>query len=206
METDVLQFDKIATTIFAPVYPIIAEQILGKTKITKGICVDIGCAGGYLGIPIAKKSELYVYLMDVSKEMINLASLNIEKEGLENKMSPLCADVQDIPLEDNSVDLVVSRGSVFFWEDRVRAFKEIYRILRKGGCAYIGGGFGTKKLHDEINKKMLLKNPGWEKDHKERIGGKTELKFSREITEAGISDFNVLRNSSGIWIYIRRDK
>ncbi len=56
MKVNVTQFDQIAREIFAPIYPVIAEQIVRKTGITAGQCLDVGC-GGYLGMALAKITE-----------------------------------------------------------------------------------------------------------------------------------------------------
>jgi hypothetical protein len=47
---DALKFDRIARDVFAPVYPAIAEQIIVRTGVVRGVCLDIGCGGGYLGL------------------------------------------------------------------------------------------------------------------------------------------------------------
>ena len=49
-------------------------------------------------------------------------------------------DAESMPFEDNFADLIVSRGSMFFWNDQTKVFKEIYRVLKPNGMAYIGCG------------------------------------------------------------------
>jgi SAM-dependent methyltransferase len=51
------------------------------------------------------------------------------------------ADAQALPFRDNYADVVVSRGSFPFWEDKRLGFAEVYRVLKPGGVAYIGRGF-----------------------------------------------------------------
>jgi SAM-dependent methyltransferase len=53
------------------------------------------------------------------------------------------ARAEQLPLVDNYLDLVVSRGSIFFWDDPARGIREVHRVLRPGGCAMIGGGCGS---------------------------------------------------------------
>ena len=204
MDLNAAEFDQIAREVFAPVYPIIAEQIKNKTGITKGICLDIGSGSGYLGIALAKVTELHVYLFDKSPEMLNIAARNIAASGLDSKIRTLSGDVHNIPLDEQSIDLVVSRGSIFFWENRPKAFKEIYRVLSPGGCAYIGGGFGTPELKKQITETMLKMKKDWPEMVQRNTGKQKEETFKEELCSAGIPEFKIIRNEMGLWIVIRR--
>ncbi|MDD4753961.1 MAG: class I SAM-dependent methyltransferase, partial [Desulfitobacteriaceae bacterium] len=143
MQINAREFDKIAREVFAPVYPVLAGQIISNTGISRGCCLDIGCGGGYLGLALARISRLAVVLLDKSPDMLDLADGYIRESGLESRVQTLKGDVHCIPLEDGTVQLAVSRGSMFFWNDRVKAFREIYRVLAVPGVAMIGGGFGN---------------------------------------------------------------
>jgi len=77
MNIDAHQFDTIARTVFAPVYPIIADQIISHTGITRGSCLDVGCGSGYLGAAIACKTELSMLFLDQSSEMLKLCARTI---------------------------------------------------------------------------------------------------------------------------------
>ena len=204
MDLNPAEFDQIAREVFAPVYPVIADQIKNKTCITKGICLDIGGGSGYLGIALAKVTELHVYLFDKSPEMLEIAARTIAASGLDSKIQTLPGDVRNIPFDDQSIDLVVSRGSIFFWENRPKAFKEIYRVLSPGGCAYIGGGFGTPELQKQITEKMLKNNKDWLEMVKRNTGKHNEETFKEELCSAGIPRFEIIRNEKGLWIFIRR--
>ena len=70
------------------------------------------------------------------------------------RTSTILGDVQNIPIEDESINLVISRGSLWFWEDKKKSFEEIYRVLTDGGIAYIGCGFGDEKTKNEVYEKM----------------------------------------------------
>ena len=50
METARYTYDEIADTIFRPIYPRIAEDILSATGVTGGRMVDVGWGGGHLGL------------------------------------------------------------------------------------------------------------------------------------------------------------
>lgn len=205
MKIDAEGYDEIAREVFAPIYPVIAEQIINKTGVTKGQCLDIGSGSGYLGIALAKITELNVYLFDKSPDMLKIAGRNIFASGKETKVQTLLGDVLDIPLEDQSIDLIVSRGSIFFWEDRPRAFKEIYRVLAPGGFTHIGGGFGTPELKKKIAETMQKKNKDWQGFVKNNLGQQNVEIFNSELLGAGIPLFEINKTEAGLWIVIRRE-
>lgn len=198
------EFDYIANNVFAPIYPIIAKQIKDNTKIYEGKCVDIGSGAGYLAIPLAKITNLYMYIYDLNEGMIELAKQNIVKNKLCNRAEAICGDVHNMPFEDESINLVISRGSVFFWEDKIKAFKEINRILAPGGIAYIGGGFGDKKLQDEIEKKMCKINNRWREEHKKRAGDDDIKKYENILNNTDIKNFKISKQGKEFWITIKK--
>ncbi len=206
METNAAEYEEIARKVFAPIYPVIAEQIKNKTGLSKGKCLDIGSGTGYLGIALAQITDLQIYLYDKSPNMLEIAARNITASGLEARVQTLLGDVHDIPLADQSIDLMVSRGSVFFWENRVKAFQEIYRVLAPGGATCIGGGFGTPELKKQIAETMVKIKKDWRGFVKKNTGRQNVENFSRELRSAGLPDFEIIKNEAGLWIVIRREK
>jgi len=114
-------------SIFNRIYSLLARQIVDDYKITKGICLDIGSGAGQLGIEIAKLTSLKVYLFDINTKVIPSASNNIRLAGISDRVSILQANVQQMPFGDNIVELIVSRGSIFFWDDKPQGLREIGR-------------------------------------------------------------------------------
>lgn len=202
------EFDIIARTVFAPAYPVIADQIIEATGISTGLLLDIGCGGGHLGIAMAQKGEFMVGMMDPSPDMLKIAARNIEDAGLSHRIHGIKGYAEDIPLPDASVDMAVSRGSVFFWKDQAAAFREIHRILKPSAMAYIGGGFGSAAIRDSIVKQMKERNNGddsLKKKMAERIGPDAVPRFVRVLEASGVEDFTVAHDSGkGLWIIIRK--
>ncbi|WP_094606581.1 2-methoxy-6-polyprenyl-1,4-benzoquinol methylase, mitochondrial [Sporomusa silvacetica DSM 10669] len=197
------EYDQTAGKLFAPVYPVIAEQIVNKTQKTKGKCLDIGTGPGYLGIAIAKITNLDVCLFDISEKALSLANEKIVGEGLETRMKTLLGDVHNIPLDDSSVDLVISRGSFIFWKDKSKAFAEIFRILAPGGFAYVGGGFGTDELRAEIEQKSKERNDSWEERRKKLTGDNFGEKIVEALMVANIPDYKIVLQG-GFWVIMRK--
>lgn len=196
------EFDRIARKVFSPVYPSIAGQIIASTGITKGRCLDIGTGGGYLGIAIAKITDLDILLLDKSQRMLDIAAQNIIDAGLETRLRVVSGDVHDIPLGNETMDLVISRGSVFMWEDKAQAFREIYRVLCPGGTAYVGGGLGSTEIRKEIEAKMKENGRNWP-DRNRIAEDRTEV-YRQGLKEAGITNCSVTKSDVGTWIEIHK--
>lgn len=201
---DVIEYDNIAENVFYPVYSIIAEQIKSRTGISSGRCIDIGSCGGHLGIELANVTELSVCLFDISEHALEAADKRISDKGLEDRVCTLLGDVHSIPAEDESFDIAVSRGSYWKWEDKVKALREVYRILKPGGCAYIGGGFGTKELHEMVDAKMQEYDPKWRAKKVKRRDGNCTERYEEVLKEAGIDTYEVIEDESGLWVYFKK--
>ena len=196
--------DEIAKTLFAPIYPVIAENIIRRFGIMTGTCVDLGSGPASLSIAVARQSDLFVIGLDYSDDMHEAASRNINGAGLSERIRLLCGDVHAMPLDDDSADLIISRGSMFFWDDIQTAFREVYRILKPGGKTYIGGGFGNKELRDEISLAMIKKNPDWEEFNKKNISPGNVGRFRAMLDEIGVPEYEIILGDEGFWIVISK--
>ncbi|WP_298667984.1 class I SAM-dependent methyltransferase [uncultured Methanofollis sp.] len=204
MKRDATGFDRIATRIFSPLYPVIAERLLLWSGKRDGLCVDLGTGPGLLAIALARTSGMDVLALDLSAEMLGFAGGHIRDAGLEDRVFPLLGDVHTLPFRDGTVDLFVSRGSIFFWEDRVRAFAETYRALAPGGVAYLGGSFGTKALKEEIFQKMREVNPDWDRDVGRRSGRADPAALLSDLARAGLFSARIKEDEAGFWVEIRK--
>lgn len=198
------KFSNLAETIFAPVYPMIAQQILARTNITKGVGLDIGCGPGDLSIEVAKHSSITVYALDISPEMISIATKKIIESNMSSRVIPVVMDVHRMKCADNSIDLVFSRGSWFFWEDLHIAFSEIYRVLSPSGICYIGAGFGNAVLREQIVTEMNQCSPEWRKGDQLRDSQSDPDLLRPVLQDAGFSNISFIQDNSGFWMLLRK--
>ncbi|MDY0165596.1 MAG: class I SAM-dependent methyltransferase [Thermoguttaceae bacterium] len=124
-------------------HPYVVQDVLKYCEPKAGFWVDLGAGRGQLTIPLIEATGNPVVMLDPN-ELALAEGLKLAREkGLENRLFAVVGVAEKMPFPDNSVDLLVSRGSIFFWDDAPKGLREIYRVLRPGGKAYIGGGAGS---------------------------------------------------------------
>ena len=197
-------YNEIAQSIFFPIYPVIAHQILKKADIDTGLCLDVGSGPGHLAIALATLSDLTVFALDNSELMCRIAEVNVEKYRLERSVRPVFGDVAAIPFGPSSIDLVVSRGSFFFWENLARGFAECLRVLKPGGVAYIGGGFDNARLRDEITVRMRERDPEWEEKRRGWYAKCNPHIVRSALAAAMIFEYDLIHDDSGYWVCLSK--
>ena len=111
----------------------IADDIV--EKIRSGTIVDLGSGTGYLAIKIAKRAPgLQVYGIDLSRQMVKIARRHAQ--GVKNAQFEF-GNAAALPFEDDSIDFIVSTGSLHHWNKPVKVFDECYRVLKKDGEGWI---------------------------------------------------------------------
>lgn len=199
------EFDEIAQNVFLPIYSIIADQIIKETGIENGACLDIGCGGGHLGFALMKITNFDLIFLDNNKDAIDIAIKRGENLGVEYRTKSIIGNVENILLDDKSVDLAISRGSLWFWEDKKKSLEEIYRILRDDGIAYIGCGFGDEKTKNQVYEKMKeIDGEDWPDKRKQFTEGNDVEFYSGILNEIGIENFKIKDDEEGLWIIIRK--
>jgi len=111
----------------------------GMGEIKEGETVlDLGSGAGFDCFLAAKKvgKSGKVIGVDMTEEMIARARDNAKKQGYDNVEFKL-GDIENLPIDNNSIDVVISNCVVNLVPDKSKVFKEVYRVLKKGGRMYI---------------------------------------------------------------------
>ncbi|MGF1671682.1 MAG: arsenite methyltransferase [Balneolaceae bacterium] len=87
--------------------------------------------------------------IDMTEEMVEKAKSNASKLKYDN-MEFIVGDIEEIPLEDSVADVVISNCVLNLVPDKVKAFAEIFRILKKDGRFSISDVVVSGDLPDEI--------------------------------------------------------
>jgi len=124
-------------------YPYVVKDILKYCQPKKGFWIDLGAGKGQVAIPLIKATGNPVVMLDPNAEAMTKGLEIARKNGVGDRLFAVVGVAEDMPFPDNSVDLVVSHGSIFFWDNQAKGLQEVYRVLRPGGWAMIGGGAGS---------------------------------------------------------------
>ena len=98
------------------------------------IVLDLGSGGGIDVLLSAKRvaPQGMAYGLDMTDEMLALARENQRKAGIENATF-LKGEIENIPLPDDSVDVIISNCVINLSADKKRVLREAFRVLRPGG-------------------------------------------------------------------------
>ena len=120
--------------------------------------LDLGSGAGFDCFLAAKKvgSSGKVIGIDFSEEMIKKAKQNAEKMCYKN-VEFLLGDIEDLPVENSSIDLIISNCVINLAPDKSRVFSESYRALKSGGRMFVSDIVLLEDISEEIkNNEELL--------------------------------------------------
>jgi ubiquinone/menaquinone biosynthesis C-methylase UbiE len=99
------------------------------------VWADIGCGPGFFTLPLAAHVNK-VKAVDISQEMLDVCRDRAEAAQVSNIDYVPVGD-HSLPLENDSIDFLLLVAVLHEYENRDVAVRELYRVLRPGGCIYI---------------------------------------------------------------------
>jgi len=127
-------------------------------KLNPGETVlDLGSGGGIDVLLSARRvgPAGKAYGLDMTEEMLSLARENQRKAGVTNAEF-LKGEIENIPLPDNSVDVVISNCVINLSCDKDRVLREAFRVLKPGGRFAVSDVVTRGQVPEEVRQSMLL--------------------------------------------------
>jgi ubiquinone/menaquinone biosynthesis C-methylase UbiE len=135
----------------------VAEEVTATLR--SGRVLDVGTGPAYLPVEIAKRApNLEIVGIDLSPAMVAIATKNAEKRGVFDRVRVQRANAANLPFEDGYFDLVVSTLSLHHWLKPSECLKEINRVLKENGEAWIYDA--RRDTTKEVNA-QFRKRYGW---------------------------------------------
>ena len=102
------------------------------------VVLDLGSGAGFDAILAAKKvgNKGKVIGLDMSEEMIRKAKENAGRYGYQNVEFKL-GDIENIPIEANTIDVIISNCVINLSPNKEKVFSEAYRVLKNGGKMFV---------------------------------------------------------------------
>lgn len=209
---DAANFNRQAKGVLAPVYPALADYLVARYNLFEkpGIGIDLGSGPGDLLIALCARTKAFYWInADINPFNFSYFYADAVKAHVTARVGAVFADAHALPFKDNYADVIVSRGTYQFWEDKKTAFAEIYRVLKPGGVAYIGRGFSPnlpEKVAAEIRKQSGDGGPKYDTQT-----AATEL--DGIMKSLGITDYQLIIPDKphsdvkyGIWVEFHKAK
>jgi ubiquinone/menaquinone biosynthesis C-methylase UbiE len=157
----------------------LAELAQGETVL------DLGSGGGIDVLLSAKRvgPTGKAYGLDMTDEMLELARKNQEEAGVEN-VEFLKGEIEDIPLPDGSVDVIISNCVINLSADKDAVLGEAFRVLRPGGRFAVSDIVAQGVLGKAARKSMKL----WSACVS---GALEESEYRRKLADAGFEAVNL---------------
>ena len=126
-------------------------------KLNPGeIVLDLGSGGGIDVLLSAKRvgATGKAYGLDMTDEMLALANENKRRAGVAN-VEFLKGEIENIPLPDNSVDVIISNCVINLSADKDRVLREAFRVLKPGGRFAVSDVVTRGEMLPEIRQSVL---------------------------------------------------
>jgi ubiquinone/menaquinone biosynthesis C-methylase UbiE len=156
---------------------------------TGEVCVDLGSGRGNDVIRLAEEvgENGYVYGIDISDGMIAKAKANLEKFEISNT-EILKADLENLPIEENTVDVIISNCTINHATNKQAVWNEVFRILKPGGRFVVSDIYATSPIADDYRNDPVAVAECW-------AGAITRGEYLLMLEEAGFGDIQILEES-----------
>ena len=153
------------------------------------VCVDLGSGRGTDAIRLAEEvgAEGKVYGLDLSDGMIQKARKTASRLGVEN-VEFIQTDLEKMPLEDGTVDLVISNCVINHAENKQNVWNEVSRILKDGGRFVVSDIYSSAPVPEEYKNDPEAVAECW-------AGSVTREVYLKQLENAGFSSVEILEES-----------
>ena len=187
--------------LWDPIYPYLARQISELYGRRDGDIVEIGPFCGVVFSLLKEKIGHSFRIAAFPEGMGRFFRQEAEKQNLVERVKIIETDSSLVGLGENHCDLAIFRGAFFFPSLFQVDFSALYRILRRGGIALLGGGFGKftpASMIEKIKRRSRELNLAI---------GRTEIdedQFRQDLRTRNLKGEFEFLSEGGLWVLMRK--
>ena len=153
------------------------------------VCVDLGSGKGNDVIRLADMAgeSGYAYGIDISEGMIEKADALLKKFKVKNA-SIIKSELEDINLDDEIADVVISNCTINHAADKDKVWNAIFRILKNGGRFIVSDIYSLSAVPDEYRNDPQAVAECW-------AGSITRQEYLESLEKAGFADITIIEES-----------
>jgi len=149
------------------------------------VCIDLGSGRGNDVLRLAELTGPggFVYGIDTTPEMIDKGRSTARKLAVEN-VEFILSGLEEIPLADETADLIISNCTINHAEKKDKVWNEIYRLLKPGGRFVVSDIYSAESVPDHYSSDPVAVAECWG-------GAVTRDEYLSTITEAGFGKVHI---------------
>ena len=188
--------------LWSKIYPYLAAQVMEHYGRSHGDVLELGPFSGGISMELTRLYRgLNITIATQDAGVADYLREEIDGGGLERKMEVDWSELDSLAFADSLFDLVIFRGAYFFLDEEGKILREIYRVLKEDGLAFIGGGYGKntpQTLIEEIANES--------RDLNDRLGRRrvTEGEVTAMVNKAGLAGHTRIEKEGGLWLVIQK--
>jgi len=187
--------------LWDPIYPYLAGHIAELYGRRDGTLVEIGPFCGVIFSLLKEKIGHSFFIATFPEGMGDFFQQEVKRQKLVEKIEVMETSPARVGLEEARFDLVIFRGAFFFPLLFHVDFPAIYRILKRGGVALLGGGFGKFTPESVIEK---IKKRSRDLNH---MIGKTEIDkdlLIQDLQSRKVEGRVEFLAEGGVWVVMKK--
>ena len=199
METDTLIEE--LNLLWKPILPFLVRQIEELYGRRDGYILEIGPFSGLIFTLAQKNVGQSFSIAAFPQATVPLYRQEAREHGLEDRVRIIESDSSLINIADDSVNLAIFRGALFFPTLFQVDFGAIYRTLRKGGITFVGGGFG-KHTPAEVIRRI-----GKRSEQLNAAMGRVRITLESvrdQVRSSHLEEKCEITTDGGLWVVMRK--
>ena len=189
-------------SLWTKLYPYLAAQIMEGYQRGSGSVLELGPFSGGISLELARLYPgLNITIADELPEMVEYLEERISASGLAQGIAVKKTDLNRLTFDGSQFDLVIFRGAFFFLNKKGNLLQEIFRVLKKGGMAFVGGGYG-KGVPQEITDEIASESRRLNKRLGRRWVSIKELEGL--VRKSKLTDNCKIEEEGGVWLVIKK--